>query len=50
MRSENIKVKVPKIKKEGKENREEKMSYPLDGSLLWLDESNNNLVSQVFKR
>jgi hypothetical protein len=25
MRSENIKVKVPKIKKKGKENREEKM-------------------------
>jgi hypothetical protein len=32
---ENIKVKVPKIKKEGKEKRDnKKCSYSLDGSLL----------------
>ncbi len=32
MRSENINVKVPKIKKQGKENREEKMFI----SFVWV--------------
>jgi hypothetical protein len=39
MRSENIKVKVPKIKKKERKIEKKKCSYPLDGSLLWLDES-----------